>query len=410
MSITDIMILVVLLILSGFFSGIETALTTLNSIKVQAFVKQKKKGSLTLQRIKEDERSLLTAILIGNNLVNIGAASFATIVFTDLFGSKGIGVSTGVMTFLVLVFGEITPKTYAAKNAERISLIIAKPIEWLIKLLWPIIIILNWINHLTTKLLSSGEENDMSEEELSKVVTMGINQGVLDSGAGEMMHNIIEYQNIEAKEIMMGKNNIKMIDGNKSIEKVIDFIISNNFSRYPVYEKDDDNIIGVLDVRTVLQCLKKQELKTKVRSLVKEVIFIPKSKQVDDLLSEFEGKDIQMAMVVDEQGNLVGLVTMDDILEEIVGDIFHKSKKTSSFIKKTSETESIVDASIYIKALNETMGLGIHYDNSQTLAGYLIDKFQKIPQKGEKLELEAHTLEILKASKKHVESIKIIRK
>ena len=226
---TQIIILVVLLFLSAFFSGIETALVSLNKIKITSLVKQKKKGAETLERIKSNPNKLIITILIGNNLVNIGAASYATVVFTDLFGSSGVGIATGVMTFLILVFGEITPKTFAVQNAEKVSLIVAKPIEVLSFILSPLIKILELISKFMTKLLGSGVEEKVSEEELRTIVTMGRNEGILDKEVAQMMHNLLEFKETTVMEIMTPKIDIELIDGNKKLKNIIDFVVKTPF-------------------------------------------------------------------------------------------------------------------------------------------------------------------------------------
>ncbi len=407
---TQITILLALLLFSAFFSGVETALMSVNKIKVQALIKQKRKGSLPLKRIKDKPKDLIIAILIGNNLVNIGAASYATVISTKLFGNNGLGIATGVMTLLVLIFGEITPKTYAASNAERISLIVARPIEMLMHLLRPVIALLRGISHVMAHLLGSNDEEELSEEELSTVVSMGVKHGLIDPEAGEMMHNIIEFQDTEAGEIMTRKSHMKLIDGNKTVEEVIDFVVANKFSRYPVYEDDDEKIIGILDVDDVLRCAKNKQLNKKVKEIMRDVVFIPESKQIDDLLTEFEGADVPMAMVVDEYGEISGLITMEDILEEIVGEIFDKSKKPSKFIKRLGPNVNSVDATMQLCDLNKVLNLSIEPEDNETLAGYIMEKMQKIPEKGEKLELKNYILEVQKVTKQKIERVKIIKK
>lgn len=410
MLITEILVLISLIIFSAFFSGIETALMSISKIKVQALVKQKRRGSLPLKRIKDKPKSLIIAILIGNNLVNIGAASYATVLSTNIFGNNGVGIATGIMTLLILIFGEITPKTFAASNAERISLLVARPIELLMKLLRPLIALLRGISHLMARILGTKDEEELSEEELSTVVSLGVKHGVIDPEAGEMMHNILEFQDTEAGEIMTRKSQMKLIDANSPVEEVIDYVVANKYSRYPVFEEDDEKIIGILDVDDVLRCAKNKELHIKVKEIIRNVEFIPESKQIDDLLTEFEGSDVPMAMVVDEYGELTGLITMEDILEEIVGDIFDKSKKPSKFIKRLGPNVNSVDATMQLYDLNKVLNLGIDSEDNETLAGYVMDELQKIPEKGEVLELKNHILEVEKVTKQKIERVKIKKK
>ena len=211
----EIAILVVLIFLSAFFSGVETALMSLNMIKVNSLYKQKKKGSAALYRIKQHPNKLIITILIGNNIVNIGAAALATVVFINLLGSGGVGVATGVMTFLILVFGEITPKTFASQNAERVSLAVARLIEILAYILSPLVKIFSFISRIMSKLLGSKQEKELSEEELKTIVMMGKEQGILTKESAKMVHNVLEFKGTKVNEIMTPKMDIEMFSGEK---------------------------------------------------------------------------------------------------------------------------------------------------------------------------------------------------
>jgi len=406
----QIIILVVLIFLSALFSGIETALMSINNIKVKSLLKQEKKGSKALYRIKQNPHRLIITILIGNNLVNIGAASFATVLFTNLFGSSGIGIATGVMTFLILVFGEITPKTFATQNAERVSLIVARPVELLSIILSPIVKVFEVISKFMSKLLGSKKESELSEEELKTIVTMGAEEGILNKEAAEMMHNVLEFKGTRVVEVMTPDVNIRMVDGKKQLKDVVDFVVKTPYSRYPVYLESKDKIIGILDVDDVLKYMKNKKLNVKVKNIVREVFFVPQSKEVDDLLSEFESKKIPMAIVVDEYGDVSGLVTIEDVLEEIVGDIFDKSQRQSVLIKKVSGKLIRVDAKISVEELNKVLHLGLKTEHFDTLAGFIEHKLQKIPKKGEKIRLRNITIEIDKVTKQGIKSVKINKK
>ena len=215
----QIIILIILLVFSGIFSGIETALISISMIKVNSLVKQKKAGSEALHRLKQDPHKLIITILIGNNLVNIGAASLATIIFTDMFGSKGIGISTGIMTLLILIFGEITPKTLAAQNAGKISLLVSRPIEILYFVLSPLVFIFGLISRTISSLLGSKEKKQLSEEELRTIVTMGVKEGILNREAAEMMHNVLDFEETKVTDIMTPKASIEKIKEGRIIIK-----------------------------------------------------------------------------------------------------------------------------------------------------------------------------------------------
>lgn len=406
---TQIVILVILVILSAFFSGIETALMSLNKLKVRSLVKQKRKGAEALQRIKQDPNKLIITILIGNNLVNIGAASFATFVFTDLFGSSGVGIATGTMTFLILVFGEITPKTFASQNAERVSLIVARPVELLSRVLSPFVKFFAVISSIMSRLLRTKEERQVSEEELKAIVTMGREEGILNREAAAMMQNILEFEGTKVTKIMTPDANIEMIDGKSKLKDIINFIIKKPYSRYPVYSGNRDKIIGILDIDDVLKYTKTRNFEVKIRNIVRKPYFVPESKEIDDLLFEFEGKKTPIAIVVNEYGHVSGLVTVEDILEEIVGEIFDKSRRGSVYIKKISSKLARVDAKASIEEINKVLNLGIEEGRFNTLAGFIENKLQRIPRRNERIKLRNVVIEIDKVDKQGIKGVKIIK-
>jgi len=398
-----------LIFVSAIFSGTETAMMAINMIKVKSLLKQKRKGSETLFRLKQNTHKLIITIMIGNNLANVGAAAIATVLFTDIFGSSGVGIATGIMTFFILVFGEITPKTYCAQNAERISLIMARPIELLSKILIPVVKVLEYITKGITRLLGTKKEKELSEEELRTMVTMGREEGILTREAANMMKNVLEFEGTKVTEIMVPKANINMVDANKNLRDVVDYVVKTPFSRYPAYSESTDKIIGILDVDDVLAYVKNNKLNVKVKNLLRKAFFVPETKEIDDLLTEFEGKDIPLAIIVDEYGNVSGLVAVEDILEEIVGDIFDKSKRESIHIKKVSDKLIRVDAKASIEEINKILHLGLKEKHFNTVAGFIEHKLGRIPKKGEKLNLKKVTIEVDDVTKQEIKSVKILR-
>jgi len=401
-------ILILLLMLSAFFSGIETALMSINSIKVKALVEKKVPGAKALQAIKDQNHKLIITILIGNNLVNILAASLATVIFTNIFGMSGVGIATGIMTFCILLFGEITPKTIASNNAEQISLKIAKFVKGLMLLFTPFIVVFEWLSKHVISLFGSSSESQVSEEELKTIVTMGRDEGILSHEAAEMMHNLLEFEGTKVTEIMTPKTDILMINAGEKLADVMDFVIKKPYSRYPVYEKNKDNIVGILDIEDVLKYAKDQKLDKKVKSVATDVYFIPESKEIDDLLSEFEEQKSRIAIIVDEYGGVSGLVTVEDILEEIVGEIFDKSKKQSDYIKKINDKITLVDGRTPIDEINKNLNLNIkESDHYNTVAGYVEHKLQKIPQKGEFIKFKKYILIVHKVTQQGIKTLEV---
>ena len=315
----QIISLVILLLLSAFFSGIETALISLRMSNVHSLVRQRRRGARSLLKLKQNPRKMLITILLGNNLVNIAAAAIATVLFTDLFGSKGVGVATGVMTFFILVFGEITPKTLAVRKARVISLFVAKPLEILGIILSPIIIILELIPIALTKIFDLKKEEVISESELKSIINIGVKEGVLQKDSAKMIHNVVKFEDVEIKDIMTEKKDVLMVDGNSTLKKVLAFVVKEPHSIYPIYLKNKNNIIGVLDIDDVVKNI--TNIHKKVRNFSKKVSFVPESTNMIALLKKIQHHKIQMAIVVDEKNKPVGLVTIEDIMEDIISPI-----------------------------------------------------------------------------------------
>jgi len=405
----DVLILVFLVAMSAFFSGLEIALISVSAIKVKTLVKEKKRGAEALYRIKQNPHRLLIVLLIGITLANVGSASLATAVFSDLFGSNTVGITTGIMTFIILVFGEITPKTFASQNAERISLIFARPIEIMSNIMSPIVTFFEMISRTMSKLLGSHEERKLSEEEMKTMVTMGVQEGILDREAAEMMHNLLEFEGTRVTEIMIPKTEVEMVDSEAKLKDVLDYVVRTPCSRYPAYSETKDKIVGILDVDDVLRYVKNQKVNVKIKDIVRPPYFVPESMEIDNLLSDFEGKETPLAIVVDEYGNVSGLVTIEDILEEIVGDIFDKSKRESIHIKKVSEKLIRVDAKATIEEINRVLHLGLKGEKFNTIAGFIVHRLQRIPEEGEKIKLKKVTIEVDKVTPQGIKCVKVIK-
>lgn len=406
----QIFILIILIIFSALFSGIETALISVNMIKVNSLLKQKRKGSEALYRLKQNPHKLIVTILIGNNLVNITAASLATVIFTDLFGSGGIGIATGIMTFLILIFGEITPKTLASQNAEAISLIVARPLELFSIFFSPFVSFFENISRFMSYLFGSKKSAELSEDEMKIIVTMGVEEGIMNKEAGEMMHNVLEFKGTKVTEVMTPKVSVEMIDSDKQLKDVIDFVVKMPFSRYPVYSGNKDNITGILDIDDVLRYTKDKKMEVKIKDIARKPFFVPEAKKIDNLLYDFEDKKFHMAIIVDEYGEVAGIATIEDLLEEIVGEIFDKSKRENIYIKKVSSKLIRVDAKASVEEVNKVLHLGLKEENFDTIAGFIEHKLQKIPKKGEEIKLKNVTIEVDEVTDQKIKSVKIIRR
>jgi len=310
------------------------------------------------------------------------------------------------MTFLILVFGEITPKTLASQNAEKVSLMVAKPVEVLSYVLSPLVYIFGAISKLITNLFG-GDKEKLSEEELRTIVTMGRREGILSRESADMMHNVLKFEGTKATQIMTPKLEIEMLNAEDTLGKVIDFVAKSPYSRFPVYHKNKDNVIGIVDVDDVLTYVKDNKMNAKVRKLKKPVHLVPESEEIDDLLEHFEGRHVPMAIVQDKAKKVAGLVTVEDILEEIVGDIFDKSERKKARVKKINKKLIRADAKASVEEINNLLHLGVRVRHFDTLAGYLERKLGRVPRKGEKIKLKKVIITVHKIRDNRIESFNI---
>ena len=314
--------LVILLILSSFFSAVEVAVVSLSQLRIKTLRNQGKAGSDTLFRLKQQPNRLLIAILICVNIVNTAAASIATLAATTLFGNVGVGIATGVITLLLLVFGEIAPKTFALQYAEAIALRTAGILEFLVRFFHPLIIILEKLTILTQR--SAKKRPLLSAEEFRTIISIGREEGILDKEASEMLHSILEFEETKVGEIMTSIDHVVMLDAKFSIDEAIEYIIKFPYDRYPVFSGDKNNIIGTIDAADMLAELHKEREERNLTTILRQPFFVNKDDFVDATLIKFKNLATPIAIVKDKENKTVGVVTLQDLIEEIVGDIFEK--------------------------------------------------------------------------------------
>lgn len=399
-------LLVVLLIMSGWFSGIETALMSITPTKVKALVKQGRGGAKTLESIKQNQHHLIITILIGNNLVNIGAASLATVIFTKVFGASGVGIATGIMTFLVLVFGEITPKTIASNKAEAIGLFVAKPVSILMTILFPVVKIFELLTSAMTKIVGGRDGVLLSDEELRATVDMGTKEGLISSESAEIVGNVLDFESKTVEDVMTTEGEVVMFEDTQKVKEILPDIVSARHSRFPIYEKGDRNeIIGILDIDDVLEQIRKGKMATKVKTIKRPVQFVTEYKEVDEMLTEFHTKQEEMAVVVDEYGDVLGVVTEDDIMDEIVGDVFTKTPKAAK------GDSAVVDGKESFSNINKQFNITKDEESSyRTVSGFIQNHLRRIPKKDEVIKLKTVNIQVISATAKEIRKVRITRK
>lgn len=331
-----IIALVILLFLSAFFSSSETALVSMSRLRVRHLVKQGKPGARALKKLKDDPKRLLITILIGNNLVNVSASALATLIAMDIFKSNAVSYAIGIMTFLLLVFGEITPKTFATYHNRRFSLLVARPIYFLSTLLYPLVVIFDSIALFFMKIFGWERKKKpiVTEAEIRSIVELGEDIGAIKKTEEALIKNVFRFDDVEVEDIMTPKEKIFSLDAEEKLKDVMPVILKRPYTRIPVYRKEPENIMGVINKNDILRCCIGKKTSIPLRKIMKRVFYILDKRKLDFLLKQFLSRRIHLAVVVDENCKLKGIVTLEDVLEELVGEITDEKEIEALKIKK----------------------------------------------------------------------------
>lgn len=403
--------LVVLLMLSAFFSSAETALTTVNKIRMRKLSEEGDKRAQTVLKVTDDQGKMLSAILIGNNIVNISASSIATTLAIDLLGSKGAGIATGILTLLILVFGEISPKTVATLHADSISLNYAKIIYWLMRLLTPVIFAVNQIAMVFLKILRvdpNANPNAMTEEELRTIVDVSHETGVIETEEKVMINNLFDFGDAQAKEVMVPRIDMTFAPVDSSYEELIEIFREDKFTRLPVYEESTDNVIGIINMKDLL--LYDDKEKFHIRDILRKPYYTYEHKNTAELFMDMRSSSISVAIVLDEYGATAGLITMEDLLEEIVGEIRDEyDTDEEDPIVWLGDREYEVLGSQNLEDLCEELGLKFESEDYDSIGGYVIGLLDHFPKPGESIVTEDGVKLIVESmDKNRVERIRMI--
>ena len=407
-----IIVLVICLVFSAFFSGSETALTSLSKLRIRAMIDEGVKNAKLIQKVTDNSSKLLSAILIGNNVVNIGASSIATVIATDLFGSKGAGIATGVMTILVLIFGEVTPKSYARDNAESISKLCAKPIAFFMFILTPFIFVLNIITGFIFKLLGNKKDNTpvVTENEFRTMVDVSHEEGILEREKREMITYVLDLNSTTAEKVMVTRFDMVANPDDLSYEETVKVFKEKRFTRLPVYNETNDHIVGTLSFKDIMLLDDVKIDDFKVTDYMKEPYFTYESKQCSKLFASMKRESISMAIVLDEYGGTAGLVTLQDLIEEIVGNIIDDTRDDEEDIVKIKDEEFIVNGATRLDDVNDILETDFENDEIESIGGYVISIIGRFPEKGEVIDDEKASFVIEKIDKNRIEKLRIILK
>ena len=406
----QLIILAVLILLSALFSSAETSLTTSNKLKIQSLADQGSKRARILLKISEDSGKMLSAILIGNNLVNNAATALTTSLIIQLFGNSAVGIATGVITLLILIFGEISPKTLATIHSEKMALLYAPLIHFLMKIFTPVIFIVNKLSMGVLFLLRVNPDqkvNTMTEHELRTIVDVSHEDGVIESEEKEMIYNVFDMGDAKAKDIMVPRVHVTFADINSTYDELIEIFREDKFTRLPIYEETTDNVVGTINMKDLLLYNYNNKKEFHVRDILREAYFTYEYKSISELLVEMRQASINIAIVLDEYGETAGLITLEDLLEEIVGEIHDEyDENEEEFVRQINDREYIIEGSMNLDDLNDSLGLNLSSEDYDSLGGFIIEHLDRLPEQGDELTTDDGIRLVVEALQKNrVESV-----
>jgi putative hemolysin len=406
-----LILLMLALVLSAFFSSSETAFVSLQQIRVRHLERTGARGIERLRRLVDRSEQTLVTILIGNNLVNTGSAALATLIAARFLGAQAAAlVATVAITLALLIFGEITPKTIAIRHSERLALLYAVPLELASWLFRPLAVVLGWLaSGVATLAGGDPGRHRLSQDEIRTVIMMGEEAGVLRQAETELLGNVLKLEETEASEVMMPRISVTGVRAATTVAEIAQVIAEKGYTQMPVYEEDLDSIIGVVHVKDILLRSTSGDTTSPARAVMRPALYVPESKTVVSLLNEMRARRTQMAIVVDEYGGTAGIVTLEDLIEEIVGEITSEYGAERRLIRSMSRREAIVDAAITIPDFNEAMEVGLPTDGPDTIGGFIFDRLGRIPDSGDSFRYADLEFEVLSMAGQRISLVRVRR-
>ena len=404
--ILQLVILVILLSASAFFSSAETALMTSNKLKIRNLAENGDKRAKKVLDITANTDKMLSAILIGNNVVNLTASSLSTTLTLKIFGSSLVGIATGILTFLILVFGEITPKNVASKNAENMALAYIGVISVIVTVMTPVIFIVNKVAGAVISIFTknSDENNAVTEEELRAMVEYSHEEGVIENEEKKMIVNVVDFGDTVAGDIMLPRVDMVMVSVESSYEEILKIFREERYTRIPVYEESPDNVIGILNVKDFLLIEDKENFS--VKEHLREPLYTYEYKKTSSLMVDMRKTGANIVIVLDEYGTTVGLITLEDMLEEIVGEIRDEfDADEDEGITKISETEYLIDGSTNLDDVNDRIGLELSSEEYESIGGIIMEKLGRLPVEGEVITFDNIILTVKKMDHARIEKV-----
>ena len=394
---------------SAFFSSSETALTSLNVFKIRQMEENGVENSSLVRKLTDNIGKVLTTILIGNNIVNIATTTVATIFFTDLFGAKGAIISTIVLTLTILIFGEVTPKNIASSASEKVALRVAKPIKFFDFILKPMSFFLQAITNFLTRLVigeNTPKGDLVTEEDLKTIVDVSEEQGVINGQESEIINNVFEFGDSDVEDIMTARTNMEAIAVDMEDRELKDFLKNCKHSRIPVYGKSIDNIIGILHMKDIVAFIA-EDKELNIEEMVRPAFYVYDNMHIFDLFKQMRGENVSLAIVIDEYGGTSGIVTIEDIVEELVGEIEDEYDTHLETVLKINDKEYLVNPSIHINDFNDYFDTDLEQIKNDSIGGFLIDKLGRIPKLGDSVEADGIKISVVQINRYKLEMLKV---
>ena len=386
----QIVTLVILVFLSGFFSSAETAYSTVNRVRIRTLAQENHKGALRVLGILDQYGKMLSAILIGNNIVNLSASSVATTFAIKIWGSYIVGIVTGILTFVILIFGEIIPKTWAMQRSEKITLMYSGTIRLWMTILTPVIFIIDKLSNWILRFLhisSDGNNFSITEKELKTYVDVSHEGGVIESEERELIYNVFDFGDTVAKDIMIPRIQMTTIPLDATYQELLSTFQDSMFTRIPVYDDDPDHIIGVVNIKDFI--LVKDKEKFQLKKILREAYYTYEYKSVSDLLMEIREKSLSIAFVLSEYGATVGMITMEDMIEELVGEIRDEyDADEEELIQEIDEGQYLVEGQMKLDDINDALDIELDSEDYDSIGGLIIEKLDRLPQDKEAIVLD----------------------
>ena len=410
----QIVAIVVLVLLSAFFSSAETALTTVNKHRLRSLAEDGNRNAQNVLKLIENPAKMLSAILIGNNIVNISASALMTTFTTSVFGSKFVGVSTGILTLIILLFGEITPKSLATLYNEKIALLYIHVVAPLVVLLTPVIWFVDKLSGVIFWVLRVDRDaanNQMTEGELRTIVDVSVEDGVLEKEEKSMINNVVDFGDSKAKDVMVPRADMALVSVDATFDEVFEIFNEEHYSRLPVYDENKDTVIGIVYLKDLFFFQNQTDKKNtafSIRNIMREPFFVYEYQKTSSIMAEMRNRFVSLAIVLDEYATAVGLITIEDLIEEIVGEIRDEFDMDElKMITKLSDNHYEIDAAMKLSDLEDSIGISLESEDYDSLGGYVIELLDHLPNVGETVKKDGITFQVVSMEKNRIDRIAV---